>query len=197
MNILLLLKIVMEEIETAIQAIPDLVDKSDQKITITFGKFKKFGGNVNLETRIFKNLINIISKKVTNNSESLCKKIYFYRNMTLTCSKNKKNIISKRTPIYYSMYNNFCVNIYKEEELTEEQFPIVDKYHNISVQKVINYTYNIKHPIIISFIEESYNNKIINYVKLYFNNIKDFVTLHSSNAEEVKKVIRLILEEIS
>lgn len=181
--------------ETISQVIKDIDQnlKVNQKISLFVGFFKNFDnnnnyqiGSINLGLDIYNKILKDVDE-ISKKKNIYDQKLYNFRNMTLICSKNNKTII-KKTPYFNQNYEYFSLNIDDEEELSDEQFPIISSYHKISSQKIIDYYYGKKDSITISFIKENCNSQI-NRIKVNLN--------YDYDENEVRNILEIILKEIS
>jgi len=124
-------------------------------------------GTLNLDKSEFDNLIKLFLDKYGNYNKSST--IYYsYLNMTYKIKNNKYNSIYKTN--YNNIYNNNNILLltYDEEKIDIENFPIVDKYHNISKKNKMEF---LNDSVTISLVTETYtDNTVCYYPEILFIN---------------------------
>jgi hypothetical protein len=110
-------------------------------------------GSLEIEKNIFDSLIKkSLHKygKYTKESEILYSNI----NLIYSIVNKRDRCIYKYNSITTEKVNDVIVNIYDKKKLTEENFPIVNKYHDICKRNKIMFVFN---NISIKLITESYS----------------------------------------
>lgn len=140
------------------------INKQDNyNVELYFGKLKPYGGKIKLTDDKYQDIQNKISRmykkyKIFNNT------VYYFRDMIMEINENN-TLYYQQNILDYSIDKHFCLIKYRKKYITNNQFPIINKYHDIKVQKIKSYRVN---DIYLLFIEEG-NNK---YVKIEFNSNK-------------------------
>lgn len=170
-----------------IENLPKL--NNGDKVEIILGNYNGKIGKCNIDQEKVNNLKNILLKKKLTNYNINCKK-YYYKNIMLICS-DKNRQYYKRTPIYSDIGDNIAVNINNIKNVDQYNFPIVQKYDCIKIEKITNYNYNESNgKFIISIVEENFKGNIMYFIKLILYDMKKI-------SDNDKKFIDFILKEIS
>ena len=151
-------------------------------IAILVGDFEQFGGSYCMNAKdvqkIEKKLIEKI--KYNNNKYTENNKIYRFNNMSLKIDQKKqKKYLSEQT-IFSKLYKSAYIELVNQKNITEETFPIVDKYDEAINQAVTKYVYGKNNQLVVSFIEEkNSSDDTINYIKINYKKNGNINTLES------------------
>lgn len=167
-----------DKIKSILENLPLI--KKNQLINIYFGQFNSFGGSYLIDKNIFFKLKDKIEQFATFNKKTT-KKIYTYNNMSLIVNHKKK--VKHCQSLFCQIEKYIIIEITSEELFDINQFPIIDKYHNIVQQKI--YSYLFKNITILLIVEN--NNQY--YVKLEFNYDKNKI-------DDICYVIIIILKAV-
>lgn len=172
----------------------------EKNIEITFGKFTESGigsfGSFDLSTEEIKS-IGILCNKISKVQPVTKTRTYKIDGMSLIIQENGNNILKKVCAyenVYSKIYKNLFVEINNEIILSKEDFPLIDKYHDIINENKTNFIINQNDiEVILSIVEEidNNNNNNKNYIRMIFPG--NFKTIESF----VTKLINSLLAEIS
>lgn len=153
----------MSDISKHLQKLKSLNDHDNIITNIYIGNFTDMYGSCNLDPNTF--------NKIEQKLKTICKfngkkllTVYSLNDKKLIIDTiNKQKIYVKEEPIHSSINKKFVIHSFKRKYIQYEEFPLIDKYHNIEEQRINEYCYN---STIISCIKQNNNNTI----KIEFNN---------------------------
>lgn len=163
-------------------------DNNNNLMQIIIGNYKKYGGSCNIPEKDYYEYMDKIYK-ITKYSSIQTYKSYTYNNIEMCVdNKTKTKYFRSIYPIKSIIDKNYCINIYENTKIIDKNFPIINKYNNISKIKK-NYTYKDHNnkSINIHFIEETKADKktgIIRRVVIEFDN---------NNSELAKTILNTLI----
>lgn len=165
--------------------IKDIPESSDNNVTMYFGNFNSFGGDINIDFNIFQKLIQKIQNTLKIKCNKCSKKTYQYRNMFLNIINNKEKIYTLEEEVYNSIKDKLCIVSKKIKIIQKENFPIISNYSDISDQQIKIFNYN---DVNLSFVEIIKNNEKKYYYKIDFINNNKLVRKYCA------ELIKLLLQ---
>lgn len=138
-------------------------------------------GSLNMNKTDFDNVIKKMLRKY-GKYDKVSEIYYEYCNKQYVVLNRRIRNIYKIKPIKV-LLSDVLINIYEKNKLTLEEFPIIDKYHNIVKRNKMNFNYD---NILISLITETHSSNITNYyVEISFIN-------NNINLQNIKDIINCI-----
>src|SRR3972149_7702269 len=133
------------------------------------GNFDSLFGSYNLNKKVINNIYNEFSK-IFKNITNFNQTIYSYNNMRMIIDKYNNNIFIKKNIISEKLFKNFYVELEEIQSIEKEQFPFINKYHNIVYQNINRFRDNDFEILLISE-----NDDNTNYILINTTNKNDFL----------------------
>lgn len=171
-----------------IQLLCDDIDKCATKycnnynsVDILIGDFESFGGSYCINIKEQQKLEKMLTEKIKYNHKKYTEhnNIYKFNNMLLKIDQNKQKRYMSEQTIYSKLYKHIYIEINQHKNITDDIFPVIDKYDNVITQNIVKYVYGKNNQLIVSFIEEKSLNETINYIKINYKKNANIKVLES------------------
>jgi hypothetical protein len=158
---------------------------------VFYGRFEEWGGSTNIQRDVFNRIKNTL-QKVCGKSTFKRAKTYYFRNMRKIYEDKYGPKLVADHYVSNKTYGEFNICFCKESKVYDENFPTIFQYHNITEEKIFEFT--VGKSAIVQLKEEFYNKS--GDERVYSIMIK-ILGVDQSDVSLLDKVHRVIIKEIS